>query len=320
MAQLTPLCVGTGATPQLGVMPAPEAISSVAMINTSSGPAPQPMHTVMSPSHLAVPVSLPSVAHTSGPPYWNPGQFQGMILSPALQPIPARLVRRIQAGEFIEMRDLLTDNIALHDQLEAVQGPLYNAATPGALRARLREVPSLISWVFCFTAYMAVRTQDEATRDMLTYCRLVIREALRHGGQGWQEYDRNFRAQAAIDRSLRWNVLLPDLQAATTLGQRIAGGNFCSLCRGIDHASGQCALGVMQQPLSWQSRTTASTAATEGGRRPSQRRVQRICSSWNSGRCIYPGNCSYRHVCATCFQHIRLESAARRHRTPSISV
>ena len=61
------------------------------------------------------------------------------------------------------MRDLLTDNIALHDLLEAVQGALFNAATPSALRARLSEVPSLISWVFCFTAYIAVRTRDVAT-------------------------------------------------------------------------------------------------------------------------------------------------------------
>lgn len=91
-------------------------------------------------------------------------QAKGVILSSVLQPIPAHMVRRILAGEFIEMQDRLTDNIALHDQLEAVQGP----ATPGALRARFEEVPSLISWVLCFAAYMAIQTQDTTTRDMLT--------------------------------------------------------------------------------------------------------------------------------------------------------
>ena len=91
------------------------------------------------------------------------------------------------------MRDLLTDNIALHDQLEAVQGPLFNATTLGALQARLRKVPSFISWVYCFTAYIAMWTQDEATREM-TYCHLVIRKALKHGGKVRQEYNRNFRA------------------------------------------------------------------------------------------------------------------------------
>ena len=64
-------------------------------------------------------------------------EVQGMILSPALQPIPGCLVCRILSGEFIEMRDLLTDNITLHDQLEAVQGPLNLTPIPGALQPRL---------------------------------------------------------------------------------------------------------------------------------------------------------------------------------------
>ena len=65
----------------------------------------------------------------------------------------------------------------------------------------------------------AMGTNDELTRDLITYCRLIIQEALRHGGQGWQEYDRSFHAQAAIESTLHWNGLLPDLQATTTLGQ-----------------------------------------------------------------------------------------------------
>ena len=230
-------------------------------------------------------------------------QPQGMILSSALQPIPARLVRRIVAGEFVEMRDLLTDNVALHDQLEAVQGPLLTPSTPGALRARLREVPSLISWVYCFTAYIKVRTQDETTRDMLSYCRLIIREALRHGGQGWQDYDRSFRSQAAIDRSLRWNVLLPDLQASTILGQRAGGGSYCSLCRGVDHSAAQCALAIIQQPLISPQPPPVASVPSSSSRRlvpPSGRTSRPVCTSWNSGACIYPGSCSYRHVCATC--------------------
>ena len=62
-----------------------------------------------------------------------PDYPQGVILSPALQPIPARLVWRIVAGHFVEMRDLLLDNIALHDQLEAVSGPLSTQSILGAL-------------------------------------------------------------------------------------------------------------------------------------------------------------------------------------------
>ena len=165
-------------------------------------------------------LGIPFEAHPQSPP-----QLEGVILSSALQPIPARLVRQICAGEFVEMRDLLSDNIAVGNQLEAIQGPLINSVTTAALRPRIREVPSLTSWVFCYLAYVAVRTSDQTTWDLITYCRLIVREALRHGGQGWQEYDRSFRAQAA-----------------TNLSQRAAGGSFCTLCRGVDHSSSQCSL------------------------------------------------------------------------------
>ena len=231
-----------------------------------------------------------------------PSQHEGLILSSALQPIPAHLVRRIHSGEFVEMRDLLSDNVALHNQLEAIQWPLVSAVTPAVLRPHVREVPSLISWVFCYLAYVAVRTNDEPTQDLITYGCLIIREALRHGRQGWQEYDRSFRVQAAIDSSLRWNGLLPDLQAATMLGQRAVGGSFCSLCRGIDHPSSQCALSPLQQPVLSQQSVNSGGSTAIGNRRPDHSRPRPICMSWNGGHCAYPGNCTFRHVCVTCGQ------------------
>ena len=113
------------------------------------------------------------------------------------------------------MWDLLADNISLHNQLEALHGQVSPASTPAALRSRLREVSSLSSWMYCFSAYMTVRTTDPHTRELLAYCRLIIREALRHGGNGWQEYNHTFCRQAAIDNSLPWNTLLLGLQAST---------------------------------------------------------------------------------------------------------
>ncbi len=53
--------------------------------------------------------------------------------------------------------------------------------------------------MYCFAAYVAVQSRDPVTRDLLAYSRLIIREALRRGGNGWQEYDWFFRRQAAID-------------------------------------------------------------------------------------------------------------------------
>ena len=80
---------------------------------------------------------------------------------------------------------------------------------------------------------MAIRTSDPSTR-------LIIREALHHEGAGWLDYDRAFRQQAAVDPSLRWNTLLPGLQASTMLSHGTGqGALFCTLCREMDHTRTQ---------------------------------------------------------------------------------
>ena len=78
----------------------------------------------------------------------------GLIVSAALDPIPHRLVLRIRNGEFVEMRELLADNISLYNQLEDFRGHTSGFCP------HVREVPSLSSWVYCFAAYMAVLTPD----------------------------------------------------------------------------------------------------------------------------------------------------------------
>ena len=196
----------------LGSLPPPSAIASVATLQSITSPPAaaaitQPLDLRVSP-HMAG--TLPPLGNQLPPPLptgLSPSTSAhtsrlGMILSPASDPIPFHLVNRIQSGEFVEMRELLADNIALHNQTLELHGQSALAVTPASLRPTIREVPSLTSWMYCFAAYMAVRSQDPLTRDMLAYARLVIREALRHGGEGWREYERSFRRQVAIDPSI----------------------------------------------------------------------------------------------------------------------
>ena len=194
----------------LGILPPPLALTSVSSTGTVDNLG------ISISSRL--PVMPPRVSHL---PLLSPilpfphHRMILMIFSPAVDSIPYRIVQRIQAGEFVDMRDLLANNISLHNQLEDLHGQTQIASTPASLRPRLREIPSLSSWMYCFAAYMTVRTGDTQTREMLAYCRLIIREALRHGSNGWPEYDHIFRCQAAIDSSLPWNTLVPGLQDST---------------------------------------------------------------------------------------------------------
>ena len=232
-----------------------------------------------------------------------PAQFSGLLgqhnstnlsLSIASDPIPAKLVDRIRSGAFVDMRDLLSDNVSLMRHYDTFQGAVPIHVLPGSARPRIREVTTLPSWICAFLTYLAVRTTDPLTRDQLTYAWLVIREHLRHGGQGWLEYDRLFRQQAALDRTLQWNTIQPALQATTILGQRVGGGVTCTICHECDHTASQCAMAYVQQPL---------VSATRHQTRLMPRRSARptpVCISWNEGSCCFPGTCTFRHICSNC--------------------
>ena len=48
----------------------------------------------------------------------------GLILSPAAEPFPQKLVTKVRSGQFVEMRQLLANIIALLQQLEAINTPI----------------------------------------------------------------------------------------------------------------------------------------------------------------------------------------------------
>ncbi len=86
------------------------------------------------------------------------------ILSEGLAAIPARLVSKIQRGEYIDMAELLQHNLeALH------RGTLLeqSAGTSHPSKRNRREVTDLLSWVQCFGSYTAIvmsaHPEDEAT-------------------------------------------------------------------------------------------------------------------------------------------------------------
>ena len=274
----------------LGSMPPPGSIGSVHLSTTPPGPVSAGV-----PMSGAPVTSQQLFGNLLGPDWLLPAitTSGATSLAMSVRPVPARLVQQIRAGRFIEMRDILRDNAAVRSHFEDLHGGSGVHFLPVSSRPSVREVPSLPSWVCCFLTYLAVFTTDQATCERATYGLLVVREAMRHGGQGWLDYDRLFRQQAAINPSMQWNALHPELQAATILSQHTSGGTFCTVCQEHDHNASQCAM-AQPQPSTIRTSTTMS-------RQPG-RSMGRICTSWNEGARIYPGSCSFCHVCSKCYQ------------------
>ena len=69
-----------------------------------------------------------------------------------------KLVTKVHSLQFVEMKEFLHDNVLLGKRLDAMGatallGPAWGST---AKPANMRDVPSLISWISCFTTYIAI--------------------------------------------------------------------------------------------------------------------------------------------------------------------
>ena len=121
----------------------------------------------------------------SGYGWLPPGSVtaQPLVIASSYPPVPARLVDKIKSGKYVDIKEMLSDNISLLRSLEALHPAMYaglNIATTS--KPHLRDVGDILTRAYCFMGYVSICTPDQATRDMLTYAWLLVREARKHGG------------------------------------------------------------------------------------------------------------------------------------------
>ena len=91
------------------------------------------------------------------------GVGKPFILSEGLPPVPRKLVARILRGEFVDMAELLRDNLEAQRRGSS-SNPSSSGPSGGGNSHSRREVPELLSWVQCFGTYIAIVTSDRPER------------------------------------------------------------------------------------------------------------------------------------------------------------
>jgi hypothetical protein len=155
------------------------------------------------------------------PPKKKDSQPKPFLLSEGLPPVP---VGRILKGEFIDMAELLRDN--LEAERRGVLQDASSSSSSSSQGCSRREVPDLLSWVQCFAAVVASEYPERVLK-LLAY---QVREARRCGGWGWLTYDTVFCQQMAREwRGEEWGRLNPYPFSSTffTLGKE-----DCALAKG----------------------------------------------------------------------------------------
>ena len=244
------------------------------------------------------------VSDTAPPPTKKQPPPPPFIVGEGLPVIPSKLVQKIQKGEFIDMAELLKDNIEADRRRTTSAGSMV-ASILASTRPR-REVPDLMGWVQCFGIYASILSESHPnlSKGLWAYQTFIVREARRSNGRGWQEYDAMFRQQQASAADLRWGSVNNALYAVTfaapqpTTHERSyhRATTVCRWCQEPDHQSVECALA---QNLPNQDRSQRGLP-TEPRRNTRQlgSLSSRACYAWNTGKCHYGSECRFHHVCS----------------------
>ena len=113
-------------------------------------------------------------------------------IAAGLPPVPKKLVSIIEAGEFIEMAELLPDRMG-------TAGTRTGKDQSRVSRPRRKVVTNILEWVERFAIYVAVvsRKQPQRVPEMLGYLILILDAHMEYAGDGWLGYDRRFRMTVA---------------------------------------------------------------------------------------------------------------------------
>ena len=123
------------------------------------------------------------------------------IMGDVLSVVPAKLVKKIVRGDFVDIAELLRDNMEVERRRAGWEGE------PSLTRRR--EVPDILSWLQC-----------------LAYQALIISKHRRCGGRGWLLYNAPFRQQVSNIRKADFSWLNQSLYLTTFVaygvGARVA--------------------------------------------------------------------------------------------------
>jgi len=147
------------------------------------------------------------------------------ILSDALPVVPAKLVKRILKPEYVDMAELLKDNMEAERRRMLSDGGLTQSHF--ANRPTRREVPDMLSWLQCFSLYAAVVVSKypEKRNELWAYQATLIGEARRCGGRGWLLYDSAFWQQITSFETVDFSKINQSLYSTTFLAYG-GGPNF----------------------------------------------------------------------------------------------
>ena len=115
-------------------------------------------------------------------------------------PVPSKLVKKIEAGDFIDMAELRPEGL----------GTMEDSAPGRSTKGKTKMISNILEWIRCFSLYVAILSRSAPHRvpDLLSYQALIIEAQMEYPGDHWLGYDRRFRQRAAVTKTTKWSKIL----------------------------------------------------------------------------------------------------------------
>ncbi len=190
----------------LGAMPSPAVLPTTLLPASkgtgAKGNAESSVNTVPPPSAVnGKEQSKSSKAESEG----SGVKASAFTLGEGFAVIPAKVVNRIIRGEFVDMAELLVDNIELDERLPSVwtAASMIDGALKPHTHIRMRDLQEdaqgLFSWVEAVNVFACIVTErfPELVKPLAAYQTLIVKEAHRFNYRGWLQYDQLFCQHSA---------------------------------------------------------------------------------------------------------------------------
>lgn len=246
-------------------------------------------------------VALPDLA--KGPPeglkFKEKEEDTAMVaIVEGIQPVPKKVVRKIESGEFVDFADLLQDQFPSEElNLPSSHSGVVLVQSLDSLKRKKKRVNDFQGWVEALLVYAAVRCRDTLPElaNVMAYGVIMGQTAKDYPVDKWLTYDRKFREMAGAKKETKWNEINSGLwnRCFSGISKTVPPQKTCSSCMSSGHSSWDCPNSNTARRSIQRKRLPQPLAG------PDQK--HNMCFPFNNrGECDRGGECPFLHKCISC--------------------
>jgi len=235
------------------------------------------------------PAAATAAALPAAPPVWSGNVGFPRFTPPPIAPtgtipsLPRKLLDKILRGEFVEMEELLPENVAAaRDPVELVTNNDGRNIALNVCSSKKRSIQDFPAWLEAFVIYMGaiVQVAPHRAHELLSYQYIIMMANQQFATPAVLNYDRAFRT-ALAGTSAPWSAINQTLWSLHLISSPRPSCPKCVTHHSRDRCPGQ------QQPS--QQPFLAGAGHT-----------RQVCFNYNRGRPCTQQPCTRLHTCSSC--------------------